>query len=77
MPRPERRDLAKERRWRRLLQQWRRSGLTVRDFCAAKAVSEASFYSWKREIALRDQEQAERREIPSRTARPGAAAWSS
>ena len=48
--------------------------MTGRDFCAAKAVSEASFYSWKREIGLRDQEEAERRETPSRTSRAGAAA---
>jgi hypothetical protein len=34
MPRPEWRDPAKERRWRRLLQQWRRSGMTGRAFCA-------------------------------------------
>ena len=35
MPRPEWRDPSKEKRWRRLLKQWRRSGLTGRDFCAA------------------------------------------
>jgi hypothetical protein len=56
MPGPKRRDAAKERYWRRLLRQWRRSGLTGRDFCAEQRLSEASFYSWKREIARRDQE---------------------
>lgn len=65
------RDSAKERFWLGLLEEWRRSGLTGRDFCAAKAVSEASFYSWKREIARRDQEAVEGR---GRTARAGAAA---
>jgi hypothetical protein len=74
MPKRRGRDAAKEQQWRRLLEEWRRCGLTVRDFCATKAVSEASFYSWKREIARRDQQEAERREIPSRTARPGASA---
>ena len=34
MPKPERRDPAKEKYWRRLLRQWQRSGLTGRDFCA-------------------------------------------
>ena len=58
MPRPEWRDLAKERRWRRVLQQWRRSGLTGRDFCAERGLTEPSFYAWKREIAKRDQETA-------------------
>jgi len=57
MPRPEWRDLAKERRWRRLLQQWRRSGLTGRDFCSHNSLSEPCFYFWKREIARRDQEE--------------------
>jgi len=55
-PRPEWRDPAKERYWRRFLEQWRRSGLTGRDFCAQHHVSEHSFYGWKREIARRDHE---------------------
>jgi transposase-like protein len=50
-----RRDGGKERFWRRLLRQWRRSGLTVRAFCAEHKVSEPSFYSWRRSIAERDQ----------------------
>jgi hypothetical protein len=60
MPRPEWRDLAKEKHWRRLLARWRRSGQTGRDFCAEHQVSEPSFYFWKREIARRDQERAPR-----------------
>jgi hypothetical protein len=56
MPRPEWRDPVKERYWRRLLAQWRRSGQTGRDFCAEHGLSEPSFYAWKREIARRDQE---------------------
>ena len=54
--RPEWRDTAKEQHWRRLLRSWRRSGLTGRDFCSRNGLSEPSFYSWKREIARRDQE---------------------
>jgi hypothetical protein len=60
MPRPEWRDPAKERYWRRLLGQWRRSGQTGRDFCAAQQLSEPNFYAWKREIARRDQERVAR-----------------
>ena len=56
MPRPAWRDPEKEKYWRRLLEQWQRSGLTGRDFCAENSVSEASFYAWKREIARRDHE---------------------
>src|SRR2546427_656930 len=46
----------KERLWRRRLRQWRRSGLTVRDFCAAEDVSEPSFYAWRRTIGERDRQ---------------------
>jgi hypothetical protein len=56
MSRPEWRDAEKERRWRRLLHQWRRSGLTGRDFCSQNFLSEPSFYAWKREISKRDLE---------------------
>jgi len=36
--------------WRRLIQQWRRSELTIRKFCQDHGVSEPSFYSWRRRI---------------------------
>jgi hypothetical protein len=62
MARQGKRDRGKERLWRRLLGQWRRSGLSVRDFCAAQEVSEPSFYSWRRTLAQRDQQAAEKRQ---------------
>jgi hypothetical protein len=34
---------AKVRSWRRMIQQWRRSGMTIRDFCVEHEVSEPSF----------------------------------
>jgi hypothetical protein len=48
------RDPRKERFWRRTLQQWRRSGRSVRDFCADRHLSEPSFYFWRTAIAERD-----------------------
>src|SRR5262245_40708356 len=54
MAKPERRDPAKERYWRRVLGEWRRSGLTGRDFCVERGLSESSFYAWRREIGRRD-----------------------
>src|SRR5262249_56377322 len=66
MPRPEWRDPSKEKRWRRLVKQWRRSGLTGRDFCAALHPSEASFYAWKREIAQRDREKSVQTPVATR-----------
>jgi hypothetical protein len=49
------RNLKLERRWRDLIARWKRTGVTVSDFCADQGVSVASFYAWKRELAARDQ----------------------
>lgn len=49
------RDPKLERRWRDLIARWKRSGVTVSDFCIDQGVSIASFYAWKRELAARDQ----------------------
>lgn len=38
------RDEQKERQWRRRINQWRASGLSVRDFCARHGLATASFY---------------------------------
>jgi hypothetical protein len=46
----------KERSWRRLIQQWRHSGMTIRDFCVEHEVSEPSFFAWRRTIADRDRQ---------------------
>jgi hypothetical protein len=50
------RDPAKERHWRRIVREWRISGLNVRDFCDWQGLSEPSFYAWRRELAKRDRE---------------------
>jgi transposase-like protein len=52
------RDSGRERFWRQTLRQWRRGKLNVRDFCSQHGLSEPSFYSWRRELARRDQEAA-------------------
>jgi hypothetical protein len=51
-----RRDPSKEDCWRRLLRLWRRSGLTIREFCAEHALSEPSFFAWRRTLVERDQQ---------------------
>lgn len=56
------RDRGKERHWRRMIGGWKRSGLTVRDFCAFEGLGEPSFYAWRRELAKRDREAAAREE---------------
>src|SRR5260370_6447396 len=48
------RDPRKEQQWRCWIQQWHRSGLSVRDFCARQALAQPSFYSWRRTLQQRD-----------------------
>jgi hypothetical protein len=50
------RQTSKERFWRRIVRQWRSSGLSVRDFCAAQGLTVPSFYAWRRTIEQRDAE---------------------
>jgi len=51
-----RRDGAKESQWREVLARFASSELSVRAYCARERLSEASFYAWRRELALRDRE---------------------
>jgi len=48
------RDPRKEQHWRRLIQLWKNSGLTVRAFCARHHITPPSFYAWRRELQQRD-----------------------
>lgn len=47
-------DPAKEALWRKRLQRFAASGLTVREFCKREAVTESAFYAWRRTIGERD-----------------------
>ena len=51
-----RRSAEKEAFWRRAVVEQQGSGLSVRQFCQRKKIAAASFYGWKRELALRDRE---------------------
>ena len=59
MARQGKRDLAKERFWRRALRQWQRSGLSVRAYCAEHDLTEALFYAWRRVSALAQEHDVE------------------
>ena len=48
------RDPRKEQQWRRLIQLWKNSGLTVRAFCVRHHITRPSFYAWRRELLQRD-----------------------
>lgn len=49
------RDMEKERRWRRLIGEAARSGLSVREFCRRRRLNENQFYAWRRELRYRQQ----------------------
>jgi hypothetical protein len=51
------RDERKERQWRRWIDQWRVSGLSVRAFCVQHGLAQASFYAWRRALERRAAEQ--------------------
>lgn len=51
-----RRDPAKELFWRRMMDLWQDSGLTIRAFCQQQNLTNDSFYFWRAELARRDQE---------------------
>jgi len=55
------RDPRKEQFWRQAVAGWRRSGLTVRVYCARHGLSEPSFYAWRSELTRRDRHAAEQR----------------
>lgn len=50
------RDARKERFWRQIVQQWHRSGQTVRVFRWDHGLSEPNVYAWRQTIAERDAE---------------------
>ncbi len=56
--RQRRRDGVKEAFWRAQVEGQARSGLGVRAFCQQQALAENSFYAWRRELTVRDREQA-------------------
>jgi hypothetical protein len=45
-------DLNLERSWRGRLQEFQRSGLSVREYCRSQAIQEHTFFWWRRESAI-------------------------
>lgn len=60
------RDRGREARWRELVREQSRSGLSVRQFCAVHGLRETSFYFWRRELQRRRRERSR-----GRNGRPG------
>ena len=51
MPKTRRRRADREQFWRDTIAAWKSSGQSVRAFCAARGVSEATFFARRRELA--------------------------
>jgi hypothetical protein len=47
------RDERKEQQWRRWIDAWRASGLSVRAFCERRGLAIPSFYAWRRTLERR------------------------
>lgn len=54
MAKGQRRDPAREAKWRQVLAQQARSGLSVRAFCRREGLPESAWYAWRRTIRERD-----------------------
>jgi hypothetical protein len=65
MAKPELRDPARERFWRTTLSAWRSSGLSVREFCGRRDLTETAFYFWRQELRRRDGERPARPATPT------------
>ena len=48
------RNTSREAFWRRVIADFRRSGLSVREFCRRRKLHESAFYFWRRTIQERD-----------------------
>lgn len=46
-------DASKERRWLDLILLWKRSKLTISEFCRSRQLSQPSFYFWRRVLRQR------------------------
>jgi hypothetical protein len=53
VPKTRRHNLSREQFWRDTIRAWKASGQSVRAFCAARGLSEATFYARRRELADR------------------------
>jgi hypothetical protein len=56
MPRHNRRSPKSEPFWRDLISRWKTSGQSVAAFCAARGVSQASFYAWRQRFTAHSKE---------------------
>ena len=58
-------DGRREAVWRDVVREQTGSGLSIRAFCRGRRLSEASFYSWRREVRRRDEEESQSDATPN------------
>jgi len=68
------RSAAKEQSWREVIDGWRRSGGSVRQWCSQRQISEPSFYSWRRTLSERDSAAEREQPLPRKSRRKSAPA---
>ena len=67
----------REQFWQGVIREQRTSGLSISAFCRKREVSEASFFSWRRRLTQRDQNDTATKFVPLKldtlamTTRPG------
>jgi len=49
------RDMEKERHWRKVIGEAARSGVSIRQFCRQRRLKESQFYWWQRKLKERQQ----------------------
>jgi hypothetical protein len=54
------RDVEKERKWRKVIGEQRRSGLSIRQYCRQHGLREPSFYAWRGELKRRREARCEK-----------------
>lgn len=57
MSRKAQRNLDLQQFWRQHLERWQALSISIRQYCREQTLSEASFYSWKRELKRRQAEE--------------------
>jgi hypothetical protein len=49
-------DSERSRQWQAVMEQWQKSGQSVREYCHIQGLKESAFYFWRRELARRSSE---------------------
>ncbi len=59
-----RRNVERDQHWRGVIRDQETSGLSISAFCREREVSAASFFSWRRRLTHRDQEDTAAKFVP-------------